>query len=217
MVRNSKRVIKEKQGKRLPFFLAVSLAFHTIAAVTAPAIIDFYSDKSRINQNLAYVDVVRETKPAETRRDKSRNIPAQHARANASAPEEASAPREISPPIAEPAPKEIPAHREISASAASSYKISAPADKPAPENAPGPDISAAVTHMAGPLKTSGNETLIASVEKNISAPGVPDGVAFPAPARPQRCCRPPEKKGQGRQEGLGRGGGGRQTSWGWEI
>ncbi|MGC2424902.1 MAG: hypothetical protein WA666_11190 [Nitrospirota bacterium] len=194
MVRHSKRLIKENQRKRLPFFLAVSLAFHSIAAVTAPAIFDLCTNESQNNQNLTYVDVVRETKPAETLRDKSRNIPAQHAPAaeKAPAPIRALASRVVSPPEAE-----SPATNEVSAPTASSKEISAPAEKPAPSTPPEPDISAAAAHMAGPLKSSDKDTLIASVGKNISAPGVPDETRLSDDGSPGEGLPPAGEKGTG--------------------
>ncbi len=59
--------------------------------------------------------------------------------------------------------------------------------------------------MGGPLKSSGDETLVASVEKNNSAPGVPDGTALPGPGSPGGgAAALPEKKGQGRRKRRGR-------------
>ncbi len=188
MVKNSNRVIKEKQGTRLPFFLAVSLVFHSIAAVAAPAIIDYYADKPRNIQNLAYVDVVEGFH-------------------HAPAVEKASAPKAVSSSKAVSKPKEIPA------STASSKEISAPAEKPAPELAPDSDIPSVGAPKGGPLKPSGGETLVASVEKNSSAPGVPDGTLLSGSGSPGDGLMPAGEKGAGGGEEAGRGkghrGGGR--------
>ncbi len=178
MVKNSKRVIKEKQGTRLPFFLAVSLVFHTIAAVAAPAIIDYYADKPRNIQNLAYVDVVEGFH-------------------HAPAVEKASAPKRYIL-----AQRGIKAQRDTPASTASSNEISAPAEKTA-EVAPDSDISSAGAPRGGPLKPSGGETLVASVEKNSSAPGVPDGTLLSRSGSPGDGLMPAGEKGAGG----GRGGG----------
>ena len=188
MVKNSKRVIKEKQGTRLPFFLAVSLVFHSIAAVAAPAIIDYYADKPRNIQNLAYVDVV----------EGFRHAPAV---------EKASAPKAVSSPKAVSKPEEIPA-------STSSNEISAPAEKSAPEVAPDSDIPSAGAPKGGPLKPSGDETLAASVEKDNSAPGVPDGIALSGSGSPGDGLMPAGEKGCG---GGSRRQAGKRTSWGWAI
>jgi hypothetical protein len=182
MVKYSNRVAKEKQGKRLPFFLAVSLAVHSIAAVTAPAIIGFYADNSNI-QSLSYVDVVHEKKTEETRPDKAVKSPIHHV-----------------PAVKEvPAPKVISSPKEIPPTTASSKVISspAPAEKPAPEDVPDPDISSAVAHMGGPLKSSGDETLVASVEKNSSVPGVPDETPLSGSGSPGDDLLPTGEKGAG--------------------
>jgi hypothetical protein len=150
MVKKSKKIRREKQGTRLPLFLAVSLVFHSIAAVAAPAIIGFYANNPSI-QKLSYVDVIHEKQLEETRPDRAVNSPVRHA----PAVKAISAPKEISSPKTASAP--------------------APMEKPAPENAPDSDISAAAGKIGGPLKSSGNETMVASVEKNDLAPGVPDG------------------------------------------
>jgi hypothetical protein len=166
MVKKSKRAVKERQGTRLPLFLAVSLAVHSIAAALAPGIIGFYADKPANVQNLAYVDVVHEKKPAETRLAKA--APVHHAPDVKKAP----APKVTPPPEAASKPEDI--HE----STASSKDISAP------ENAPAPDISSAAARAEGPIKPSGGKVLVASLEKNISAPAIPGGIAGPGPGSP---------------------------------
>jgi hypothetical protein len=180
MVKKSKRAVKEKQGTRLPLFLAVSLAVHSIAAVAAPAIIGFYTDKPVSAQNLAYVDVVHEQKPAGTPPDKAEKAPVHHA----------PAPRLISPSEALSKPKDIPA-------STSSKETSAPAEKPAPENAPDSDVSSVAAHAAGPIKPAGGETLVASLEKNISAPAIPEGIAGSGPGSPGDGALPAGEKVEG--------------------
>lgn len=167
--------MKEKQGKRLPFFLAVSLAVHSLAAVAVPAIIGFYAYKPNI-QNLSYVDVVHEKKPEEAPPDKTVNSPVDNAHAVKGTP----APKIISSPKVVAAP---------------------PAGKNTPENAPGADISAVVAHVGGPLKQSGGETLVASVEKNNSTPGVSDGTLLSGSDSPGGGLPPAGGKGTAAADG----------------
>jgi hypothetical protein len=181
MVKNSKRITREKQGTRLPFFLAVSLVFHSIAAVAAPAIIGFYANNPSI-QKLSYVDVIHEKKPEETPPDKVVVSPVHHTIAVKETP----APKVISSPKAASAP--------------------APVEKPAQESAPDSDISAAAGKIGGPLKSPGNETMVASVEKNDLAPGVPDGALLAGSATPGGDLMPAGEKGAA--DGIGVAGAG---------
>jgi hypothetical protein len=165
MAKKQKRTVKDKQGTRLPLFLAVSLAVHSAAAVAVPALVDFYADKPVSVQSLAYVDVVHENNLAQARPDKA--AAARHAPAVKKAP-----PKVTPPPEAASKPKDIPEPT------ASSKEIAAP------ENAPDSDISSAAAHAKGPIKPSGGGTLVASLEKNISAPAISYGIAGSGPVSP---------------------------------